>query len=456
MTMLKRKKRQLAALILAAGRGERMNSDVVKVLHKAAGKSLIEHVLGAVRSAGVTQIAVVVGTRNRKDIRQKLSSPLMGEDKGGGDNPPILAFPHKGGRKIKVTFIEQKVRLGTGHAVLQAKSEFQNWPGDLLVSPADAPCIRFETIRDLVTTHCKSGAVASILTADVNDPSGYGRILRRGEDVIGIREHLDASNDERKITEINSGIYVFNAQKLFSKLLSIKQNSKKKEYYLTDVIEAFVRAGHSVRAHKIDDANEILGVNTRKELSVVHQILNEREIKRHAQAGVTILDPHQTVIAKGVKIGKDTIIHPFTWIESDVIIGGRCEIGPFAKIRSGSKIDDDVVIGSFVEVVRTKIGSKTLVKHLTYLGDAQVGKNVNVGAGSITANFNGKTKNKTIIRDGAFIGCDTIFIAPVTVGKRVKTGAGAVLPAGQNIPAGKTVVGIPAKLVEKHKRKKTK
>ena len=421
-------KRPLAALILAAGRGERMNSDVVKVLHKAAGKSLIEYVLGAVRSAGVTQIAVVVGTQATQ-LRSFLTD---------------------------VRFVEQKVRLGTGHAVLQAKRESQNWPGDLLILPADAPCIRFETIRDLVATHRKSDAAASILTADVDDPSGYGRILRRGEEVIGIREELDADRDERQITEINSGIYVFDARKLFSKLLSIRQNSKKKEYYLTDVIEAFVRAGHSVRAHQIDNANEILGVNTRKELSVAHQILNDREVRHHAEAGVTILDPTQTVIAKDVKIGKDTIIHPFTWIESDVIIGGRCEIGPFAKIRSGSNIGDGVVVGSFVEVVRTKIGSKTLVKHLTYLGDAQVGKNVNVGAGSITANFNGKTKNKTVIGDGSFIGCDTIFIAPVTVGKRVKTGAGAVLPAGHNIPAGKTVVGIPAKLVEKRKRKKTK
>ncbi len=417
--------RSLAALILAAGRGERMNSDLVKVLHKAAGVPLIEHVLSSVRSAGIQKIAVVIGTQGNQ-----LRSFLKG-----------------------VTFVDQKVRLGTGHAVLQAKREFQNWSGDLLVLPADAPCIRFKTIKELVRTHRKSGGAATILTADILNPSGYGRILRRGEEVVGIREELDASDDERKITEINSGIYAFNARKLFKELVLIKQNSRKKEYYLTDVIEAFVGAGESVRAHKIEPEREILGVNTRKELSVAHQILNDQELERHSQAGVTILDPDQTVIAKGVKIGRDSVIHPFSWIEGDVIIGAKCEIGPFAKIRSGSRIADQVVVGSFVEVVRTKIGSKTLVKHLTYLGDAQIGKKVNVGAGTITANFNGKTKNKTVIRDGAFIGCDTILIAPVTVGKRVKTGAGAVLPAGQNIPAGKTVVGIPAKLVEKNKRK---
>ncbi len=417
--------RPLAALILAAGRGKRMNSDLVKVLHKAAGVPLIEHVLGSVRSAGIQNIAVVIGTQGNQ-----LRSFLKG-----------------------VKFVDQKIQLGTGHAVLQAKREFQNWSGDLLVLPADAPCVRFETLDELVAPHRESRAAASILTADLLNPSGYGRILRRGEEVVGIREELDASDDERKITEINSGIYVFNARKLFKELVLIKQNSRKKEYYLTDVIEAFVRAGESVRAHKIEQEQEILGVNTRKELSVAHQILNDRELERHSKAGVTILDPDQTVIAKGVKIGRDSVIHPFTWIESDVVIGAKCEIGPFAKIRAGTKIADEVVVGSFVEVVRTKIGSKTFVKHLTYLGDAQIGKKVNVGAGTITANFNGKTKNKIVIRDGAFIGCDTILIAPVTVGKRAKTGAGAVLPAGQNIPAGKTVVGIPAKLVEKNKRK---
>ncbi len=418
-------KKSIAALILAAGRGERMNSDLVKVLHKASGVPLIEHVIGAVRAAGVKQVAVVIGTQG-----DQLRSFLTG-----------------------VTFVEQKIRLGTGHAVLQAKRRFQNWPGDLLVLPADAPCVREETIRDLLNAHHRSGAVASILTADVADPAGYGRILRRGEAVIGIREHLDASNQERQITEINSGIYAFNARKLFRALASIKQNSKKKEYYLTDVIETFVNADEPVRAHKIENEYEILGVNTRKELSVAHQILNARELERHSQAGVTILDPSQTVIAKGAKIGRDTVIHPFTWIEGDVTIGAKCEIGPFAKIRGGSKIGDEVVVGSFVEVVRTKIGSKTFVKHLTYLGDAVVGKKVNVGAGTITANFNGKTKNKTIIQDGAFIGSDTVLIAPVTVGARVKTGAGSVVAAGQKIPAGKTVVGVPAKIVGQNKRK---
>lgn len=415
----------LAAVILAAGRGERMNSDTPKVLHSAGGAPLVRHVLDAISGLGIKKIAVVVGSHG-KAIRSFLKG---------------------------VIFVQQDKQLGTGHAVLQTKPQFGNWQGDLLVMPADAPCVKAETIAEFVKEHRDSEASASILTADVAQPKGYGRILRRGQQVIAIREELDLSSEEKEITEINSGIYLFNAEKLFRHLISLKQNAKKKEYYLTDVIDAFAQAGDLVRAHKIESDSEVLGVNTRGELSVAHQILNAREIERHLNAGVTILDPNQTVIAKGVTIGRDTVIHPFSWIEAGVVIGRKCAIGPFAKIRAGSKIDDEVVVGSFVEIVRTKIGSKTCVKHLTYLGDAEIGKKVNIGAGTITANFNGKAKNKTIIRDGALIGSDTVLIAPVTLGERTKTGAGAVVTARQRIPAGKTVIGIPAKLSQPKKGK---
>ena len=415
--------RPLAALILAAGRGERMNSELVKVLHRAAGQSLVEHVLDSVDEVGAKKVAVVIGTQSNQ-IRSFLQShPLE--------------------------FVLQKQRLGTAHAVMQADRQFRHWWGDILVLPADAPCIQGKTLEALIREHRKNGAVATILTADLADPQGYGRILRDGDQVIGIREELDASDGERRIGEINSGIYVFDSRRLFQQLSSIKKNQKKKEFYLTDVIERFVNSNLLVKAYKLDDPNEILGVNTRQELSTVHKIMNAREIQKHMNAGVTILDPDQTSIAKNVKIGRDTVIHPFTWIESDVVIGEQCEIGPFAKIRSGSKIADEVVIGSFVEVVRTKLGSKTLVKHLTYLGDSVVGKKVNIGAGTITANYDGKNKNKTVIKDGAFIGSDTVLIAPVTVGKHAKTGAGTILPARRNVPAGETVFGIPAKVKKK-------
>ena len=416
--------RPLAALILAAGRGERMNSDLPKVLHQAAGLPLVQHVIETVRDSGARRTAVVVGDRNG----------------------PLSAFLNGVERVI------QKERLGTGHAVMQAEGKFRNWPGDLLVLPADAPCVRAETLRALIDEHQKNAHSATILTADVDHPKGYGRILRRGSKVTGIREELDATERERKISEINSGVYAFDAKSLFERLSEIKRNKKKKEYYLTDAIEAFVRRGESISAYKIDQRKEILGVNTRRELAVAHQILNARELERHSKAGVTILDPSQTVIAKGVRIGRDTVIHPFTWIERGVVIGRRCEIGPFAKLRTGSKIEDGAVIGSFVEVVRSKIGTNTFVKHLSYLGDARIGKNVNIGAGTITANFDGKRKNKTVIQDKALLGCDTILVAPVTVGRGAKTGAGAVVCARRSVPAGATVVGVPAKVIRKNKK----
>ena len=415
----------VAALILAAGRGERMNSEIPKVLHEAAGVSLIGHVIEAVKKAGIKRIAVVVG-RHSNSLRASLN-----------------------GAEI----ITQAKQLGTGHAVSQAHPHFRNWKGRLLILTADAPCIREETLRNFLEFHRQNQSTASILTAEVANPYGYGRILRRGDQVVGIREELDANAKEREILEINSGIYAFDSQALFHQLREIKRNKKKKEYYLTDVIELLVKAGKPVRALRVSDPSEVLGVNTRQELAMVNQILNQRELERHSKAGVTILEPAQTYIAKGVRIGRDTLIHPFTWIERGVVVGSRCEIGPFAKIRSGSKIGDDTVIGSFVEIVRTKVGKKTFVKHLSYLGDAAIGNQVNVGAGTVTANFDGRKKQKTFVQDGAFLGCNTVLVAPVTVGKRAKTGAGAVVCARQRIPAGKTVIGIPAKLMKKSKRK---
>ena len=416
----------LAALILAAGRGERMNSDLPKVLHQAAGVPLIRHVIEAVRESGIGRIGVVVGVQS-KDISSFLNGAVT---------------------------VVQKNRLGTAHAVMQARNQFGSGNGDLLILPADAPCIRTETLREFIREHRKNSASASVLTAEVDDPSGYGRILRRGNKVVGIREELDATQTERRIREVNSGIYLFDVGDLFKRLSEIRKNQKKKEYYLTDVIEVYIRSGESIQAHRISDSREIIGVNTRRELAVVNQILNERELKRHSKAGVTILEPAQTFIAKGARIGRDTVVYPFTWIERDVVIGRKCEIGPFAKIRSGSEIADEVVIGSFVEVVRSKIGTKPYVKHLSYLGDAQVGKKVNVGAGTITANFDGRKKHTTVIRDGVLLGCDTILVAPVTVGRGAKTGAGAVVCACRPIPAGKTAIGIPAKVMRKNKKGK--
>ncbi len=415
----------IAAVILAAGRGTRMNSDRPKVLHEAAGLPLLEHVLNQVREAGIRKIAVVIGESDKQ-----LSSLI---------------------RKFGAELVWQRERLGTGHAAAQARNLFFRRPGGLLVLPADAPCVSAQTIRELVAMAGAGQTKAVVLTAKVRNPNGYGRIIRENGHVAGIREELDASPKERLISEINSGIYFFDAPSLFRGLGQVKKNQRKKEYYLTDVIKSLVRSGQKVRALKARNEKEVMGVNTRKELAEAHQMLNERELERHSKAGVTILDPAKTVIAAGVRIGRDTVIHPFSWIERDVTIGSKCQIGPFAKLRSGVRVEDEAVIGSFVELVRTRIGRKTFVKHLSYLGDAKIGRGVNVGAGTITANFDGKKKHQTIVEDKARLGCDTILIAPVKVGRGAETGAGAVICAGQSVPKGKTVVGVPAKVIGKRK-----
>jgi bifunctional UDP-N-acetylglucosamine pyrophosphorylase / glucosamine-1-phosphate N-acetyltransferase len=343
--------------------------------------------------------------------------------------------------------------LGTAHAVSQAASRLNNWRGDLLVTPGDAPCLQTETLKTLIRNHQSSDAVATVLTADLEDPTGYGRILRRGKQVVGIREQLDASRSEQKIREVSSGIYLFNSRALFDRLRHVKRNVKKKEFYLTDVVEAFSQSGERVRAQKITDAHEILGVNTREHLAKVHQVITKQELKRHSGNGVTILDPAHTTIAKGARIGRDTVVHPYTWIEKNVQIGKRCEIGPFAKIRSQSKIADRATIGSYVEIVRSTVGKKTNVKHLSYLGDARVGERVNVGAGSITANYDGKRKQKTVIGNGVFLGCNTVLVAPVTMTQGSKTGAGAVVQAKTRVPKGATLVGVPARVLKRKKKR---
>lgn len=412
------------AVILAAGKGERMKSELPKVFHQAAGESLLAHVMGQVRKSGVREILVVRGPD----------------------------WPANCSLLSNVKSVLQKDRLGTGHAVMQTAKYFSGAAKEVLVLPGDAPCVCAETLRKLVEFHRAQKAVATILTAELADPFGYGRVIRRGEKVAAIREELDASEEERKICEINSGIYVFDSRTLFQYLSEIGQNAKKKEYYLTDVIERMTAAGGSVVAWKSADSYEALGVNTRMDLAMVNKILIDREMRRHAENGVTILDPDKTVIQSNVRIGRDSVIHPFTWIESGAVIGEKCEIGPFAKIRAGSEIQDEAVVGSFVEVVRSKIGKKTFVKHLSYIGDAELGQQVNVGAGTVTANFDGKKKNKTVVADGVFLGCNTVLISPVKVGKGAKTGAGAVVCAGKDVPAGKTVVGVPAKLMGKTKK----
>jgi bifunctional UDP-N-acetylglucosamine pyrophosphorylase/glucosamine-1-phosphate N-acetyltransferase len=286
----------------------------------------------------------------------------------------------------------------------------------------------------------------------VHDPQGYGRIIRGDKGTaVAIREEKDATGIEKDIEEINVGVYCCRSKELFRALREIKINRKKKEFYLTDIIEWFYENGFKVGTVETEDPMEGLGINTREDLAVAQSVLRRRVLRDFMLQGVTIVDPQTTYIDSTAKIGSDTVIHPFTVIEPHVKIGSHCQIGPFARIRSGTKIDDKVEIGNFTEISRSKVGSGTFMKHFSYLGDAFVGTNVNIGAGMVTANFDGQNKHSTKIAHGAFVGSDAVLIAPARIGKNSVVGAGSVVPKGKTIPDGSVAVGVPAKIISKRK-----
>lgn len=408
----------LQAIVLAAGRGTRMNSDVPKVLHEIFGRPLLDYPLQTLGELGIKRPVVVVGWG-----REKVLSYLNGKAQS------VIQFP----------------QLGTGHAVQVARSKIKTSQGDVLVWPGDMTLIRKETIHELIKEHRRSRAQVTILSSLMVEPTGYGRILRRGGRVVGIREELDATPHEKRINEVNTGVYLFESKALFGALKKIQPTNQKKEYYLTETIRLIEEAGGRVEALPLASTGEAQGVNSQRDLAHAFKILNQQTIKKLQIEGVTIVAPEQTFIAPDVRVGRGSVIHPWSYIEGKVQIGRNCQVGPFAKIRSGSFIDDGAVIGSFVEVNRSHIGKKVLAKHLSYLGDAVIGEGTNIGAGTITANYDGKRKNQTRIGKKAFIGVDTVFIAPVEVGNLAKTGAGAVLTRGTKVKEKETFVGIPAR-----------
>lgn len=416
--------RDIIAIILAAGRGTRMKSETPKVLHKILGKEIIHYVLDSVKDAGLSDVILVAG----------YGSALLQE---AVKNEKIVI---------------QKELSGSGDAVATARKALKNYSGDILVVCGDTPLIRAQTIKNLIEKHRSSGASATILTAKVNDPTGYGRIARDDNGkVTGIVEQVKVNLYEEIINEINVGTYCFKAADLFVALERVKPDNKKKEIFLTDTIGIIKNKGKLVEAYLTEDPDEAIGVNARLDLARSTAILKNRIAEELMLEGVTIQDPASTVIYPGARIGKDTTIYSNTVIESDVEIGNNCHIGPFARIRPHVSIGDGVEVGNFVELNRTKVGDDTKIKHHTYLGDAIVGKSVNIGAGTITANYDGKNKNRTIIEDGAFIGVGAILIAPVKVGSQATVGAGSVVPKDHDVPKGVTVVGIPARIYKKRK-----
>lgn len=414
--------RPIQAVILAAGRGTRMNSHRPKVLHEIFGRPLLSYPLEVLKSLGIPRPLVVVGWE-----RERVLEYLKGQAR----------------------IVIQSPQRGTGHAVQVAQERLHHFRGDILIWPADMPLVQKITLLRFIREHQRRNADATILSSLLVDPTGYGRIIRRAGRVVDIREEPDASLLEKRIQEVNTSIYLFKSKPLFESLKKIRPLNQKKEYYLTDTIRWIDKMGGRIQALPYASPEEAQGVNSQEDLASASKNVNQRNLRKHQMQGVTIVSPEQTWIAPEVQIGKDTIIHPWTYIEKGVRIGRGCEIGPFAKIRSGSIIEDGAIIGSFVEVVRSRIGKKVRAKHLAYLGDAVVGEGTNIGAGTITANYDGKKKNKTWIGKKAFIGVDTLFIAPVRVGDGAKTGAGAVLKRGTRVKDGQVFIGVPARPLRK-------
>ncbi|MEW6170471.1 MAG: NTP transferase domain-containing protein, partial [Candidatus Omnitrophota bacterium] len=407
-------KRKLVIVILAAGQGVRMKSELPKVLHSVCGKPLINWSLDLAKSLRPNKIIVVLGHKSEA-VKKAL-------DKG-------------------INVVLQNKPLGTADAIKKVLPRVDK-SADLLVLYADIPLLETKTLKNLLKCHRDSDSQATILTVRLDNPFGYGRIIRDNFSRIKeIIEEKDATSLEREIKEINTGIFCFKVNSLAKFISKIKADNAKKEFYLTDIIKLFYENSLKTESLEAENPNEILGINSQKDLVNACNLMRFKIMDRFIEEGVRIIDPQTTYIDEGASILGSTVIYPFTIIEKDVKIGKYCQIGPFCHLRSGTKIEDNVIFGNFVEAVRTNIGAGTLMKHFGYLGDTSIGKNVNLGAGMVVANFDGKNKNKTVIGDNAFVGSDAVLVAPVKIGKASVIGAGAVVT--KNVNPKTTVVGIP-------------
>lgn len=433
---------ELTAVILAAGQGTRMKSEYPKVLHRVCGVPLVEQVVQVVRGAGFEKCVMITGFKEN------------------------LVRDYMDGRDIH--FIHQEEQLGTGHAVMQALPEFKNNPdGYVLVVCGDTPLLRKETIRLLADTCREKKASASVLTAILPNPFGYGRILRDEQgNMQGIVEQKDGTPEQLAVHEINTGTYVFRAGDLSEALSHVNNNNAQGEYYLTDVFEIMIREGKTVVPVEAIDPDETMGVNSRIQLSQADRILRLRKAEALMNEGVSIVDPEHTYIEQNVQVGPDSTIYPGCILQGDTVIGENCkigpdvqltdvtcgefthlnrvyahsckignhnEIGPFVHLRPGTELHDNIKIGNFVEVKNSTVGDGTKLPHLIYCGDSDLGKHVNFGCGTVTVNFDGKDKHRCTIGDHAFIGCNTNLVAPVTIGERAFTAAGSTIT--KDVPA---------------------
>ena len=447
------------SIILAAGQGTRMKSDKVKVLHHVGGRPMLHYVVDNV--AGFSTGTVIIIGRQGELVRESLEG------------------------KANLKFVVQEQQLGTGHAVMQAREEIAGHNGPVLVLYGDTPLLREETLRELIKTHQEKKAACTVLTTLVFNPTGYGRIIRDEAGYIQrIVEERDASPEEKRIQEINSGVCCFESSLLLEALAHIDNKKCPGGYYLTDTIAYLNGQGKKVFPYLIDDFYEITGINDRINLASAERIIRNRINKKHMENGVTIINTATTYIDSEVEIGQDTIIYPFTYIEGKSIIGrnsiigtscrikdseigeavnvldhsiileskigARSNVGPFAHIRPGCLLETETKAGSFVELKNSTVGKGTKIPHLSYVGDAIIGQDTNIGAGTIFANYDGERKYQTLVGNKVFIGSNTTLISPVKIGDGGRTGAGSVVT--RDVPEGTTVVGVPARIFVEEER----
>jgi bifunctional UDP-N-acetylglucosamine pyrophosphorylase / glucosamine-1-phosphate N-acetyltransferase len=409
------------AIILAAGHGKRMKSDRAKVLHEVCGRPMIHYVVEAARGAGAKMIVVVVGY--------------------GADQVRALL-----GNEPDIVFATQTRQLGTGDAVKAAQPTLGDYQGPALVLVGDEPLVRPGPLADLLGIQAREQAACLLGTANLPDPTGFGRILRDSAGrFLRIVEERDCTPEEKAIREVNPSCYVFDLPVLWDALARLGTSNAQGEYYLTDAPALLSEMHLKVVALALLEPNDILGVNTRQHLAQAHAIMQERIQDHWLSEGVSIVDPRNTYIDGRARIGPDTVIFPFTVIHGGVIIGKDCRIGPFTHVRDGTVLDDGVELGAFVEVSRSHLETGARARHLAFLGDADVGPHVNIGATAVTANFNGRTKETTTIGANATIGSGAVLVAPVSIGEGATVGANAVVTSGNDVPSGATVVGVPAR-----------
>lgn len=442
---------RVRAVVLAAGKGQRMHSDLPKVLHPVCGQPLLVYVLDALAAAGVARPIIVIG-HGADAVRELVAN--------------------------RAEFVEQHEQLGTGHAVVQALPLINGPPDPILVLYGDTPLLDAGTITRLVELHRASGATATMLTAELADPIGYGRVVRRPDGVVTrIVEEADATPEEARIREINAGTYVFEPRALREGLDALRPTNAQGEYYLTDTMGWLLSKGRRVEA-LMADAEQTMGINSRRELAAVEAVMRRRILDRLMDAGVTVVDPAATYVHATVRVGRDTVIHPQSHLEGTTVVGAGCtigpqahvvdtaladrvrvvastvigsevgegtSIGPYSRLRPGSRIGRFVEIGNFAEIKNATVGDHTKIHHQSYIGDATLGERVNIGAGTVTCNYDGRRKHHTVIEDEAFIGSDTMLIAPIRVGRGAVTGAGSVV--NKDVPPGGVAVGVPARVI---------